>query len=172
MRTLAMLGLLLGALVATPAQVSAQISDRALGEKVADAIRNYAKFSIFDDVNIQVDNRNVVLTGRVTIPLKKEEIGKRVARIDGIRSFTNEIGVLPVSQMDDRLRFVLANAIYNHPAFWRYASLANPPIHIIVEHQRVILTGVVDSQVDKMLAFSLAQVGSNLGVENKLRIER
>lgn len=172
MRTLALLGLTLVALVLGPTTVSAQISDRDLGEKVAEAIRNYAKFSIFDDVNIHVDNRNVTLTGRVTIPLKKDELGKRVEKIDGIRSFTNDIGVLPVNQMDQRLRVVIANAIYNHQAFWRYAELANPPIHIIVENQRVVLTGVVDSQVDRSLAFSLAQVSGTLGIENRLRIGR
>lgn len=172
MRTFALLGLTLAALLLSPGPAAAQISDRDLGEKVAEAIRTYAKFSIFDDVNIHVDDRNVTLTGRVTIPLKKDEIGKRVARIDGIRTFTNDIGVLPVNQMDQRLRVVIANAIYNHQAFWRYAELANPPIHIIVENQRVTLTGVVDSNVDRMLAYSLAQVGGNLGVENKLRVGR
>ena len=89
-----------------------------------------------------------------------------------MRSLTNEIGVLPLNPMDQRLRNAIANAIYNHPSFWRYAEQANPPIHIIVENQRITLTGVVDSQVDRMLAFSLAQVGSNFGVENKLRVGR
>jgi len=150
----------------------AQISDRDLGEKVADSVRTYNRFSIFDDVNIEVDNRNVRLTGRVTAPIKKDEIGSRIAKIDGIRSLTNDIGVLPVSQVDSQLRAVLARAIYGHQAFWRYAEMPNPPIHIIVEHQRVTLTGVVDSQVDKMLAYSLAQVGGTLGIENRLRVER
>lgn len=172
MRTLAPMGLVLVALLAGQTTVSAQLSDRDLGEKVAHSIRTYPKFSIFDDVNIAVDNRNVTLTGRVTIPLKKEEIGQRVSRIDGLRSLTNDIGVLPVSPLDQRLRVAIANAIYNHQAFWRYAEQANPPIHIVVENQRVVLTGVVDSQVDRMLAYSLAQVGGALGVENRLRVER
>jgi hyperosmotically inducible periplasmic protein len=172
MRALALVGLTIATLALTPVAASAQLSDRQLGEKVADAILTYNKFSIFDDVNVHVENRNVTLTGRVTIPLKKDEIGKRIGKIDGIRSLTNEIGVLPVSQMDQRLRNTLARAIYEHPSFWRYSQLANPPIHIIVENQRVTLTGVVDSQVDKMLAFSLAQVGGNLGIENKLRVGR
>ena len=172
MRALALLGLTALLLISAPTASLAQVSDRELGEKIADSILTYGKFSIFDDVNIHVDDRNVTLTGRVTIPLKKDEIGKRVARIDGIRTFTNDIGVLPVNQMDQRLRVVIANAIYNHQAFWRYAELANPPIHIIVENQRVTLTGVVDSNVDRMLAYSLAQVGGNLGVENKLRVGR
>lgn len=151
---------------------SAQISDRDLGEKVAESIRNYSKFSIFDDVNIGIDNRNVVLTGKVTAPNKKDDIGKRVAKIDGIRSLRNDIDVLPVSQVDARLRALAADRIYNYPAFWRYAQLADPPIHIIVEHQRITLTGIVDSQTDKMLASSRLDFTGVLSVENKLRVGR
>jgi hyperosmotically inducible protein len=170
MRTFALVGLVIAAFVASPTTASAQMSDAALGERVADAVLNYAKFSIFDDVNINVDNRNVVLTGRVTIPLKRTELEQRIARIDGVRSVTNEIGVLPVSQTDDRLRRVVANAIYNHPNFWRYAQRAHPPIHIIIEHQRVTLTGVVENQGDRILAYSLAQVSGVLSVENRLQV--
>src|SRR5690242_13552576 len=108
MRALALVGLTIATLALTPVAASAQLSDRQLGEKVADAILTYNKFSIFDDVNVHVENRNVTLTGRVTIPLKKDEIGKRIGKIDGIRSLTNDIGVLPVSQMDQRLRNTLA----------------------------------------------------------------
>lgn len=170
MRTLALLGSIVVGLLAAPAAVEAQLTDQALGERVADSVRNYAKFSIFDDVDIHVDNRHVTLQGRVTIPLKRKEIEDRVRRIDGIRELTNDIGVLPVSQTDDRLRRVVANAIYNHPNFWRYAERPNPSIHIIIEHQRVTLTGVVDNQGDRILAQSLAQVGGVLSVENRLRV--
>ena len=162
---------LVAALVAARPAV-AQISDRDLGEKVAESIRNYSKFSIFDDVNIGIDNRNVVLTGKVTAPNKKDDIGRRVAKIDGIRSLRNDIDVLPVSQVDARLRALAADRIYNYPAFWRYAQLADPPIHIIVEHQRITLTGIVDSQVDKMLASSRLDFTGVLSVENKLRVGR
>ena len=67
-------------------------------------------------------------------------------------------------------RRVVANAIYNHPNFWRYAERTNPPIHIIIEHQRITLTGVVDNQGDRILAQSLAQVTGVLSVENRLRV--
>jgi len=170
MRTLALLGSIVVGLLAAPTAVDAQLTDQALGERVADSVRNYAKFSIFDDVDIHVDNRHVTLRGRVTIPLKRREIEDRIKRIDGIRELTNDIGVLPVSQTDDRLRRVVANAIYNHPNFWRYAERPNPSIHIIIEHQRVTLTGVVDNQGDRILAQSLAQVGGVLSVENRLRV--
>jgi hypothetical protein len=136
MRKIVLVGVALLALLAGAPPASAQISDRDLGEKVAEAVRTYSKFSIFDDVNIGIDNRNVVLTGKVTTPNKKDEIGKRVAKVDGIRTLTNEIDVLPVSDVDAKIRVIAAGRIYNHPAFWRYAELPMPPIHIIVEHQR------------------------------------
>jgi len=170
MRTFAALGFVSIACLALPGGATAQISDVALAERVADSVRGYSRFSIFDDVNVNVDNRNVVLSGRVTIPRKREEIGERVARIDGVRSLTNDIGVLPVSQTDDRLRRVVANAIYGHPNFWRYAERTHPPIHIIIEHQRVTLTGVVENQGDRILAYSLAQVSGVLSVENRLQV--
>jgi hyperosmotically inducible protein len=72
--------------------------------------------------------------------------------------------VLPVSQFDDELRYRIARSIYNNSNFWNYAIMANPPIHIVVEHGRVTLTGVVQSNVDRMLARSLAtQFGALLG---------
>jgi len=163
-------GVLLMILLANPTLRAAQNSDAALGRKVAEAILSYSKFSIFDDVNVAVDDRNVTLLGRVTSPQKKEEIEQRVTKIEGIRSLQNQIGVLPVSPADQRLRNAVASAIYRHPAFWQYAQSANPPIHIIIENQRITLTGEVGSQVDSMLAYSLAQVPGAVNITNKIRV--
>ena len=78
----------------------------------------------------------------------------------------NQIAVLPVSQFDDELRYRIARSIYGNSNFWNYAIMANPPIHIVVEHGRVTLTGVVQSEVDRMLARSLAtQFGALVGDE-------
>ena len=49
--------------------------------------------------------------------------------------------------------------------------MANPPIHIIVEHGRVTLTGVVQSEVDRMLARSLATQFGALSVTNDLKTD-
>ncbi len=69
-----------------------------------------------------------------------------MARIDGVRELKSTIDVLPVSQFDEDLRYRVARAIYGNPSFWNYAAMSNPPIHIIVEHGRVTLTGVVNSE--------------------------
>src|SRR5262245_53031710 len=132
--------------LAVPGAAAAQISDTALANKVAQSVRQYANFTIFDDITIDVKDRVVTLTGRVTQPNKKDEIGKRVAKIDGIKTLTNNIGVLPPSASDDALRVKLARSLYDHPAFWRYAQMADRPIHIVVENGRVTLTGYVNDQ--------------------------
>ena len=49
--------------------------------------------------------------------------------------------------------------------------MANPPIHIIVEHGKVTLTGVVSSNVERMLARSLATGWGELSVTNSLRTD-
>ena len=103
--------------------------------------------------------------------MAKEEIGKRVTGIDGVRDVRNDIDVLPVSSSDEHLRRRIARAIYGNPSFWNYAAMAQPPIHIIVEHGRVTLTGVVNNNVERMLARSLATGYGELSVENALRTD-
>jgi hyperosmotically inducible protein len=155
-----------------PRAAAAQISDRDLGEQVIDKVVTYANFSIFDDVSVSVDNRNVTLVGSVTTPLKKDEIAKRVAKVDGIRTLTNNIQVLPVSMLDDDLRMRIARAIYNNNAFWKYANMAQPPIHIVIENGHVTLTGVVNNETERTLAYALAQVPGTFSVKNDLKLDR
>lgn len=151
---------------------AAQIRDADLAERVAAAVREYPRFGIFDDISIRVDNRVVTLLGRVTTPNKKAEVERAVAKVDGIRTLSNEIGVLPVSPYDSDLRDRLARAIYGHASFRHYAAMPNPPIHIVVENGRVTLTGAVHNQVERMLAYSLAQLPGVLSVKNELTTDR
>jgi hyperosmotically inducible protein len=154
-----------------PGVARAEITDAALIQRVVETVQRYSHFSMFDDVNIAVENRVVTLTGRVTQPVKKIDIGRQIAHIDGVRRLVNDLEVLPLSPRDDALRLGVARAIYNHPSFWQYASLAQPPIHIIVEHGHVTLTGRVGSQLDRSLAFALAQVPGAFDVKNELRVD-
>jgi len=113
----------------------------------------------------------VTLTGKVTMPYKRDAIEKRIEAVDGVRRIENKIDVLPVSSFDDELRFRIARSIYGNTAFWNYAAMANPPIHIVVEHSRVTLTGVVNSDVERALARSLATRFGVLSVTNNLRTD-
>ena len=135
----------------------------------ARAVTRYPHFTIFDDIDLDVRDGVVRLSGKVTQPYKRTEIERRVRRVRGVRRVENAIGVLPVSRGDDRLRSRIARAIYGHPSFWKYAAQPTPPIHIIVERGRVMLTGVVNSEVERMLARSLAtSVPGSLSVRSRL----
>jgi osmotically-inducible protein OsmY len=139
---------------------------------ISKAVTRYAHFTVFDSVDASVKDGVVTLTGRVTMPFKRDDIEKRVAKVDGVREVHDEISVLPVSQFDDQIRYRVARAIYTNPNFWNYAIVADPPIHVVVEHSRVTLTGTVQSEVDKALARSIAtnQFGV-MSVTNNLKTE-
>lgn len=138
---------------------------------ISDSVNRYVHFTIFDDVSANVEDGVVTLTGRVTMPYKREDIEKRVARIDGVREVRDQITVLPVSQFDNRLRYQIARAIYGHPNFWNYAIGPNPSIHIIVEHGHVTLTGVVNNDLDRQLARSLVDQFGVMSVTSDLKTE-
>jgi hyperosmotically inducible protein len=138
---------------------------------VSKQVTRYVNFTVFDNVAASVENGTVTLTGRVTMPYKKGDLERRVARVDGVAQVDNKIAVLPVSIFDDELRFRIARAIYGNPSFWHYAAMANPPIHIVVENGNVTLTGVVNSNVERALARSLAVGFGAFSVTNDLKTD-
>ena len=138
--------------ISTVNAVAQEVHDSQIANDIARQINRYPQFTIFDDVNGTVDNGVVTLTGKVTMPYKKNDIARRAGQVGGVREVLNRIDVLPVSTWDEELRVRIARAIYGNSAFWQYGAMANPPIHIIVERGHVTLTGVVNSNVDRMLA--------------------
>lgn len=145
--------------------------DVRLADDIGRSIVSYSRLTIFDDINASVENGMVVLTGKVTMPFKKDDLEKRIAKIDGVRGVRNDVGVLPVSQYDDELRYRVSRAIYGNSSFWNYAAMANPPIHVIVEGGHVTLAGVVNSNVERMLARSLATGLGELSVTSALKTD-
>jgi len=165
---------ILAAALAVPAQaqVLQDRKDDEILKDLSEAVLSYPHFTIFDDVSAGVTDGAVTLQGKVTMPFKRKDIERRAAKIPGVKHVENRIGVLPVSQFDDELRYAVARAIYGSSAFWHYASMANPPIHIIVERGRVTLTGVVASNVERMLARALATSFNAFAVTSDLKTDQ
>jgi len=138
---------------------------------ISEQVNRYTQFTIFDTVDASVVEGQVVLDGWVTMPFKKDELERRVRTVTGVTAVDNKIQVLPVSQFDDELRFRIARAIYGNSAFWAYAAMANPPIHIVVNRGKVTLLGVVQSNVERQLARSLATGFASFGVANELKTD-
>ena len=110
----------------------------------------------------------MILSGRVTNPFKKRELVKRASRVDGVTHVVDDITVLPVSRLDDQLRYRAVRAVYGHPGFQHYSQLY-PPVHIVVERGHVTLNGVVNNEMDKALVrFLTGQLGA-FSVTNELQ---
>jgi hyperosmotically inducible protein len=160
------------AAAATGNTVSA--SDAAIAKKLTHEIRMYPRYSIFDDIGFSVDEGRVELLGEVSQPFKKADLGQIAQRVPGVTSLSNELKVLPLSPMDNRLRLQVARAIYRDPVLSRYGMQPVPPIHIIVENGHVTLEGIVSTDMEKNVAglraagagLSFGQITNNLHVEN------
>ena len=147
-------------------------SDEVIADLVATRLRRYVFLTIFDDADVEVDHGVVTLTGRVTMPYKAEAFADLAARVPGVQEVRNQVKALPVSTFDDQLRYAVARGIYGDELFARYAIEANPPVHIVVEHGNVTLTGVVFSEVERRKAEAIARsTFAVMSVTNKLRVE-
>ena len=130
-------------------------------------------YSIFDNLSYRVDGNTVTLFGQVTRPTLKSDAENVVKRLEGVSRVINNIEVLPLSPMDNRIRIAAYRAIYGFPSLNRYAMGALPSIHIIVKNGNVTLAGVVANSMDRNLAFMRANgVSGAFSVTNELQTEK
>jgi hyperosmotically inducible protein len=147
--------------------------DTVIADQIATRVRQSVFYSIYDDIELSVKEGVVTLTGKVTMPYKGQQIAELASQVQGVQEVRNEIQTLPTSIHDDQIRYAVANQIYNDPMFWHYAVQSMPPIHIVVEHGRVTLTGVVNGEIEKRKAEILARsVFGVFEVRNELRVEK
>lgn len=152
-------------------QVSSGRPEKELIEDIRKAVLTYPNFTVFDDMQFELDGGAVRLQGSVRAPYRKSDIEARVARVPGITAIKNEIVVQPVSFFDDRLRAQLFRAIYASGRFPLYGIQANPPVRILVADGHVTLSGVVNSRVDQVTLGMIARQTLAFGVDNQLRLD-
>ena len=181
MRALAMI-LLLGSLAVAQSQsgstpqlatrgTPSNASEQRLVKEVRHELVMLPYYSLFDDLEYQVNGDTVTLLGAVVNPTLKSDAENVVKRIEGVNKVVNNIRVLPLSPNDDRIRRQVARAIFSTDGLSRYSWSAVPPVHIIVENGHVTLKGVVDTQGDKNLANIAAnQVPGVFSVNNDLQV--
>jgi hyperosmotically inducible periplasmic protein len=130
-------------------------------------------FGVFDNIAYKVDGYNVTLLGQVARPSLRSDAENAVKHIEGVEHVDNQIEVLPLSPMDDRLRLRLFNSIYGYPALQKYSLGVQKPIRIIVKNGHVTLEGVVDNDGDKNLAGLRANgVPGTFSVTNHLQVQK
>jgi osmotically-inducible protein OsmY len=149
-----------------------EVSDGKILREASRRIRGYSFYSIFDNIELKSQNGHLQLLGQVTQPWRREDIGRIVSMVSGVRAVENTLEVLPLSSYDNEIRLLLAKAIYRDPALSRYGIQPYPPIHIIVKNGNVTLTGVVNNPVEKALAERAARFAATyFSLDNQLRVE-
>lgn len=130
-------------------------------------------YGVFDNLSYRVSpDGTVTLLGQVVRPTLKSDAENAVKHIEGVERVDNQLQVLPVSPLDDRIRLATYRAIYGNSTLDPYALRAVPPIHIIVDQGHVTLEGVVANQMDKQIAEMQAKsVPDAFSVTNNLQVE-
>ncbi len=166
MRITSVRNLLLGTVLSAASVMagnSVPQTDAALAQKAVHEVRMYPRYSIFDNIQLQVKDHNVTLLGQVSQPYKKEDLQRIMQHIPGVESVTNDLRVLPLSPFDDHIRRQVASAIYRDPVLSRFGLGALPSIHVIVDNGHVTLEGVVDNEMEKNVAGIRASSAMSFG---------
>jgi hyperosmotically inducible periplasmic protein len=168
-------------MVLTILSLPARAQQSAVPQKAVERIQKEVRhelvmlpyLTVFDNLGYKVDGYNVTLVGQVTKPSLKSDAEAAVKRIEGVEKVDNQIEVLPLSPMDDRIRQSLYRAIYGYPPLQRYAMPVLKPIRLMVKNGHVTLEGVVDSEADKNIVGVRANgVSGVFSVKNNLVVAK
>jgi osmotically-inducible protein OsmY len=134
------------------------------------AVLRYPYYSVFDSVELGVEDGVALLQGSVRNDLHRDEIEAAVARVPGLRDLKNEIKVQSVSFFDERLRRQIYTAIYSD-VLRPFAGRTDAPVRIVVDNGRVTLTGWVNSNVDRQLLGNIANSTLAFKVDNRIKVD-
>ena len=165
--------LVMGATSASAAPVPDNPQSKArLAKEVRKKLVMLPYYGVFDNLAYSIDGSTVTLHGQVVRPSTRSDAARSVARIQGVTRVVNNIEVLPLSSFDDSIRVRTLRALQRSGGLYRYFLGANPSLHIVVNRGHVTLTGVVDSNLDRQLAYMTArQVPGTFSVTNQLQLE-
>ncbi|HWF47687.1 MAG TPA: BON domain-containing protein [Bryobacteraceae bacterium] len=154
-----------------PGSQTASQATNDISKKVRHELVMLPFLTIFDNLSYRIDGTTVTLAGQVTRPVVKQDAQRVVKDVEGVSSVQNEIEVLPLSPIDNQIRWAEARSIYGFPTLNRYGAGTQPSIHIVVKNGNVTLVGVVNSKSDKDVAGIRAnQVPGVFSVQNELKI--
>lgn len=174
--------------------------DRSTTDEIRNRLLRLPYYGVFDFLAFSYEKGTVTLTGYAYHAALKADAERAVKKAPRVDQVINKIEELPVSPMDDDLRWRTYYAIYTDPFLSRYAPgggmlwghrhrvplgpfgsatrfpgvepVGNYPIMIIVKNGRITLMGEVDSESDRTMAGMKARgIPGAFGVENELTVE-
>ena len=146
----------------------AELTKKLMGQLTYDRVN---QGNVFDAITVDVRNGVVTLGGHAHNYVNRNSAVAIVKSTPGVKDLVDNIRVDPTSQMDDRTRLAVANAIYGFSTLNKYAIDPAKPIRISVQNGNVELYGVVDSKADKDTAYIRANgVSGVFSVKNYLQV--
>lgn len=150
------------------------VEDPELREKLADKLRydRVGQGIIFNALTLEVNNGYATIGGSAYSEADAASAIAIAENMPGVKGVRDEIVVQPTSIADDDLRVALARRIYGDSVLSRYAMDPQAPIRIVVNHGKVTLVGVVNSEMEKNVAGIRArEVPGSFSVDNQLMVE-
>jgi hyperosmotically inducible periplasmic protein len=168
---------LLTSLIAMP-RAQTSVAERETVAGIQKALGRLPYYGVFDFLAFGVDRGTVTLVGYAYRGSLKAEAVQAVRRVHGVDDVVDRIEILPASQQDEAIRLATFANIYGDGHFSRYISggpvtvhydfnlfarfpnmqpVGMYPIHIIVKNLRTTLVGMVDTNLDKVVASTRAR---------------
>ena len=83
------------------------VTPRQIAEQARKEIVTYPFYTIFDNIVLEAQGDKLIVSGQVSQPYKKEDIGRFLAHVKGVAELENNLEVLPTSTYDDELRIAI-----------------------------------------------------------------
>ena len=160
--------------VVSEIEVPVEEDREALVEEVSRAIQRYPHYRIWDYIDGRIDDGVVTIVGQVTPERDKAgELFERIAKVRGVQDVRMNVTPLSPSSSDERLRHAIGRRLFASEHFERFASMTNPPFHIIVNNSVVTLVGYVQSRIEFIeMQRIVAQTQGVLRVDNRIQTIR
>lgn len=187
-----LVGVALSASLSAMPGAQTSVAERETVARIQKALGRLPYYGVFDFLAFGVERGTVTLFGYAYRGGLKTEAVQAVKRVQGVDDVVDRIEILPASQQDESIRLATFANLYGDDHFSRYipggpvtvrydfnlfARFPNMqpvgmyPIHIIVKNLRTTLVGIVDTNLDKVVASTRARtVPGVLNVEIDLMV--
>ncbi len=146
----------------------ANTSDAVITHDVLKGFTKNLFYGIFDWVTVDSKDGVVTMEGWVHLPWLKSQLQNAAQKVPGVKSINNKI---EYTFGPGRIGVKAAHLIYSDPWYIGQAYTVNPPVHIIVNNNIVILEGVVSDEVLRDQAEYLVSTFTDaFSVQNNLKI--
>jgi osmotically-inducible protein OsmY len=149
---------------------SVNVPDGTLAREVLAKVRGSFFYTVFDWIDASANNGVVTLTGWSAARWHHRQYVRFAEKVLGVTKVVDQIHDTfgPGS-----LGIRAARVIYNDPLFERYAFDRDPPVHIIVQNDSILLKGQVTSSVELKWAGALLHFYTDaFTVDNALEIAK